>query len=49
MGVSSVVEVREPNEWNGVFSYLGVTLYPIPPSAKHVMGVIESSHRTNDE
>lgn len=40
---------RKLNEWNNMLSYLGVELNPIPPKAKHLMGIIENSHRADDE
>ncbi|ADQ39698.1 Integrase catalytic region [Caldicellulosiruptor acetigenus I77R1B] len=40
---------RKLKEWNKMLSFLGVELNPIPPKAKHLMGIIENSHRADDE
>ncbi len=40
---------RKLNEWNEIFEKLDLQLSPIPPRAKHLMGVIENSHRADDE
>ncbi|EMT38827.1 hypothetical protein SAMN04244560_01720 [Thermoanaerobacter thermohydrosulfuricus] len=32
-----------------MLSHFGVVLSPIPPKATHFIGVIENSHRANDE
>jgi len=40
---------KKLEEWNKALSPLGVVLSPIPPKAKHLMGVIENSHRADDE
>jgi len=40
---------RKLREWNELLSFLNVELKPIPPGAKHLMGIIENSHRQDDE
>lgn len=40
---------RKLKQWNEMLSFLGVELNPIPPKAKHLMGIIENSHRADDE
>ncbi|ODN29644.1 transposase, partial [Fervidobacterium thailandense] len=40
---------RKLNEWNEIFEKLDLQLSPIPPKAKHLMGVIENTHRADDE
>lgn len=40
---------RKLNKWNDMLSYLEVELNPIPPKAKHMMGIIENSHRADEE
>lgn len=40
---------RKLKEWNMMLSSLGVILETIPPGAKHLMAVVENSHRDDDE
>ena len=40
---------KKLEEWNKTLSHFGVLLSPIPSKAKHLMGVIENSHRADDE
>jgi transposase len=40
---------KKLNMWNSSLSNLDVELYTIPPGAKHLMGVVENSHRADDE
>ncbi|KYC45193.1 MAG: Bacterial regulatory protein, Fis family [Candidatus Methanofastidiosum methylothiophilum] len=40
---------KKLSQWNDDLSRLNVELYTIPPGAKHLMGVIENSHRFDDE
>lgn len=37
---------RKLKEWNEMLSFLDVELNPIPPKAKHLMGIIENSPRS---
>jgi transposase len=37
------------NEWNRILSFIGAILQPIPPGAKHLMALVENSHRADDE
>jgi len=37
------------DDWNRILSLLGVVLQPIPPRAKHLMALVENSHRADDE
>ena len=36
-------------EWNSFFGNLGAVLEPIPPGMKHLQGIVENSHRRDDE
>ncbi len=40
---------RKLKQWNMMLSLLGVRLETIPPGAKHLMAVVENSHRDDDE
>jgi hypothetical protein len=40
---------KKLKSWNESLSNLGVELYTIPPGAKHLMAVVENSHRLDDE
>jgi transposase len=40
---------RKLRQWNLILSPLGVMLEAIPPGAKHLMAVVENSHRDDDE
>ena len=40
---------RKLKEWNLEFGVLDCELCPIPPGAKHLQGIIENSHRRDDE
>ncbi len=40
---------RKLRQWNMMLSLLGVRLEVIPPGAKHLMAVVENSHRDDDE
>lgn len=40
---------KKLRQYNEMLSLLGVTLSPIPPAAKHLMAIVENSHRADDE
>ena len=40
---------RKLREWNDYLEMLGVELDPIPKGAKHLLGIVENSHRQDDE
>ena len=40
---------RKLESWNRELGVLGCRLSPIPPGAKHLQGIIENSHRRDDE
>jgi transposase len=40
---------RKLKEWNERLRPLGVELDPIPPGAKHLLALVENSHRKDDE
>jgi transposase len=40
---------RKLRQWNMILSVLGVILEAIPSGAKHLMAVVENSHRDDDE
>lgn len=40
---------RKVEEWNEMLLFWEVELSPIPPKAKHLMGIIENSPRADDE
>jgi len=40
---------RKQRQWQEVFGRVGVELDVIPPRATHLMGVVERSHRSDDE
>jgi len=37
------------DDWNARLSSLDASLDPIPPRAKHLQGLVENAHRTDDE
>jgi len=40
---------KKLQEWNREFRVLGCELSPIPPGAKHLQGIVENTHRKDDE
>ena len=40
---------RKRNEMNKMLGLFETEVYSIPPGAKHLMGIVENSHRTDDE
>lgn len=40
---------RKLREWNSILSMFDVELKPIPKGAKYLMGIVENSHRQDDE
>lgn len=40
---------RKLDQWNAYLSWFDASLHPIPPGAKHLQGIIENSHRADDE
>ena len=40
---------RKREEWNRILGLFGAEVYNIPPGAKQMMGIVENSHRVDDE
>lgn len=40
---------RKLGEWNRYLGLLDVELRPISPGAKYLLGIVENSHRADDE
>ena len=40
---------KKEEQWNEIFSLLNAHISAIPPGAKHLQGVIENSHRKDDQ
>ncbi|MEO2068386.1 MAG: hypothetical protein ABGX27_02625 [Desulfurobacteriaceae bacterium] len=40
---------KKLEEWNREFGRFGCRLSPIPPGAKYLQGIVENTHRRDDE
>ena len=40
---------KKKKEWNKILGLFEAEVYNIPPGAKHLMGIVEHSHRVDDE
>ncbi|MCK4544298.1 IS481 family transposase [candidate division WOR-3 bacterium] len=40
---------KKENQWNELFSLLNAHISPIPIGAKHLQGIVENSHRVDDQ